>query len=193
LNDSVGANNLTLSGTERYAHDPFFGRKVWVCDGTNYAYVAPAGIAQGADPWSYCLWYKSGVTGHCALRVGTANVAGKQIIIYSGAAGYGIAGVFNTQTPANVYASVPQQLTYAGWQHLCLTYNGSTCIMYQNGIAQSAFSTPEGAKFAMDTKNVIIGTLSGSSSNARAFIADVRPFSVALTAEQVLALAKMEG
>lgn len=70
----------------------------------------------------------------------------------------------------------------SAWQHLCVTWNGSTVIMYLNGQAQTTTASASQIVYNADTET-IIGEYAASYFQGQ--IDEIGIFNVALTAQEV--------
>lgn len=102
------------------------------------------------------------------------------------AAGVNIGGTFNNQT-------VAYTLSTGVWYHFAHTYNGSTQVMYMNGVSVNSWGTSGAITY--DTNNTLLavgndwngsGYNTGASVGVVGNLAIVNIYNTALTAAQIL-------
>lgn len=77
-------------------------------------------------------------------------------------------------------------LTYNAWQHVAVTYNGANVTFYVNGVAQG--SPAQTTNPTVNTNNFVVGNTVAADGTFNGLIDDVRVYSEALTATQILNL-----
>ena len=140
-----------------------------------------------ADPWSVAAWAKVDVShsGNIVAKAG-ATQANRTLQVFTAASDaqrYGILLRGSTITYFNRTLAFAQ-----AWRHLCLTWNGTTSTFYIDGVSAgtcsvgtAAIEASETFKFGARTNAVPAVFFDGS-------LADVRVYSRALAANDVLAL-----
>lgn len=76
-------------------------------------------------------------------------------------------------------------LVAGGWRHIAATYNGTTTLLYINGVIDTTSTAISGAIDATSTA-ALIGALTSSTQQFTGYIDDVRIYSGVLTAAQIL-------
>jgi hypothetical protein len=175
-NDSVSGYNGTLENGATYAAG-YVGQAFSLGGGSAYVQVSGTGTIGGAR--TYCAWvYPHASTTGLPLLVAGAAGAGDFLTIRGST-------VFVDHWGSPSYVS-SLAVTAESWNHIAVTYDGSTVQFYVNGVAASPIS---GSFFNYSVSTLTIGGNEiGGSTTGRSFnglIEEVQWYSRALTASEV--------
>ena len=187
INDYSGLEyHGSIVGNAIYSYDAVFGRRVFVCDGTNAITFPDTGLPATSNPSTICCWaMTTSPTTRGLFGYGTTGTSGYvRELVTQGSSTYEYRyNVYNFRVSAyNYSASGPT------WRHIAAVFNGTTSIIYIDGIAVGS------ASLGHDT-HLNAGVIGYTPSIATKFvgsIADARIYSASLSADQILAIAKWE-
>ena len=189
--DSVGTNNGQNNGATYAAGKTGLGQ-AFIFDGGSYENIDlgnPASLQFGEnDPFSVFAW------------VYLNDLSGRVIVDrYTGNGGYftwllatqpdGTVGVYApNQNAVAWYFAGPSSITAGTWYHVGFTYNGSTGIVYINGVAGTSSTRPYSGSAKDTSTTTLIGGYSLSnmqSNNMNGKIDEVAIFNKSLSASEV--------
>jgi hypothetical protein len=178
-NDSISGYNGTLENGATYA--PGKIGQAFSLNGTN-SYVHVSGTGTISGPRTYCAWVypHASATGLPVLEAGAAG-SGDFLTIRG-------SSLFVDHWGYPSYVS-SLGVTPESWNHIAMTYDGSTIQFYVNGVAANPISGTL-YNYSVSTLNIggnqIGGSTAGPSFNG--LIDEVQWYSRALTASEVLLL-----
>jgi len=151
-------------------------------DGTDdYASkTSPSNLPSGANPFSTSLWLKSssGTSNLYVLKWGTPATKNMNAIIYYG----GTNSVSHAFYAADL-SSGANTITSGAWNHILVTFDGTTRRIYING-KETANDAPTSINVTAN-QTLWLATYAGSSNFFPGQIDDVRIYNYPLTAVQV--------
>jgi hypothetical protein len=178
--DSVSGNNGTLENGATYGSGHI--GQAFSLNGSG-AYVQVSGTAAISGARSYCAWVypQAGTTGMPVLAAGAVGAA--DFLSVHGST------LFVDHWGFPQYTS-SLAVTPGTWNHVAVTYNGSTVQFYVNGVAASPI-TGSFYNYSVSTLEIGGNTIGGSTTGAsfNGMIEEVEWYSRALSASEVLSLA----
>lgn len=170
-------NNVTFGGTGKLGTSAVF-------NGSNGAIYAD-GINVG-NAWTVCCWAKMANAGTYSLfQLGkSANYSNSQFLIHTVSSNTKqIYRICNGNSSGGISMSVD----YTDWIHYCLTYDGTTCIIYINGtkLIEHTVTAP-----LISGTRLAIGAYYGTGVLANGMIQDFRLYDTPLSPREVKEIAK---
>lgn len=184
LTDQVSGRPLTRAGTWNTVSndlrwDSELNQYVTIFTGANYLTFDPTGFPSGAAAGTLCCWAKVRATDNGTIvsyGSNTANGSERDL------------SVFNSNITFNAYNLAVNAginpLSDGTWHHFAGVYNGATMQVYVDGLLQGSTS----ATLATTLSGGYIGRWITSNYFFVGGGADVRSYSTALSAAQVLAI-----
>lgn len=191
LTDQVSSLALTRSGTWNTTSynvrwDSELNQYVPVFTGTNYYTFSPTGFPSGAAARTFCGW----------VKYRTATVAYAIPFMYGGSAAQSGflwqldgSSIVNFNSGSGFISSGINPHSDGVWHHLAATYNGSTVAVHIDGILQASGTQTLNTTLTYGA----IGDWALGGYAHTGYVADIRCYSTALTAAQVLAIASFEA
>lgn len=169
-------NNVTFGGTGKLGTSAVF-------NGSNGAIYAD-GINVG-NAWTVCCWAKMANAGTYSLfQLGkSANYSNSQFLIHTVSS--------NTKQIYRICngnsSGISMSVDYTDWVHYCLTYDGTTCIIYINGtkLIEHTVTDP-----LISGTRLAIGAYYGTGILANGMIQDFRLYDTPLSPKEVKEIAK---
>jgi RHS repeat-associated protein len=161
--------------------------------GASSAYVSSpdADLPSGNTARTVSLWFNTtaiagAATGYYGLFSYGAASTNNAFGLFINKSSSGVLTIFVTNYGANVTGTIA--LTANSWNHLAVTYNGTTATLYVNGAADTSGSFGSSLNTTVSGKSAYIGAFLGGGNAVRGAIDDVRVYDRALAAGEIAVL-----
>jgi len=186
MTDYIGSSNMIQGSSTYYTTDRNGNSNAALALNGGYTYV-PSGVYFNT-PFTIAVWAYPVSLGSCSRIIdfgsGGGSGGGVDNIVFSFSWG-------TTQTPyfyvngINYFTSTT--LTLNAWQHLAVTYDGSTINMYKNGV--SIMSTSASYTLSSMTRsNCYIGKSNWNDGYSNSIIDELRIYDTVLSSSSITAL-----
>jgi hypothetical protein len=193
LTPTTGAGTVTYSSSivKVGTHSAFFNNTSGAAPSVYLNYTVPAALNKPNQFTMACWTYLTALPGIAnATPIGFIDTAGNYgLEFYISPTGtINFYGATTTNGIVNLMTSSTLQINT--WSHLVMTYNSQTITLYYNGVSIGSTSATGALQStgSANLTNLLIGTAVTSSNGLAGYVDDVRIYTTALSATEVLAV-----